>query len=382
MIAPAFADPDATVYQGHVIDVLRELPEKSVQCCITSPPYYGLRSYQTPPQVWGGDESCEHEWGDEIPGDARGGSGPGRKNGSAMTYARALPKGNFCLRCHAWRGELGQEPTLALYLDHLVSVFEAVKRVLRDDGTLWVNIGDSYVSNGRQQVGRHDEHPDAIARRHERFGTGRPKALTGGNDRTWREADPGLKAKDLMLVPHRFAIAMCDAGWYVRSDIIWGKKSCMPESVTDRPTSAHEHIFLFAKQPRYFWDAEAVKEGAIKGAAGSTFTDGKTGVNGNGRVSTKERIESSGRNMRNVWMLGPENFPDAHFAAFPSEIPRRCILAGSRPGDTILDPFLGSGTTALVARQLGRRCVGIELQADYLGMIRKRLAQQSLMLTV
>lgn len=429
---------------GHVLDRLRDLPDASVQCVVTSPPYYGLRAYGTEPQVWGGDAKCNHIFGDDSTKIRRGtlnvgfnerwGGSPGAKK-QEHAAGLVVVTGSFC-SCGAWRGELGQEPTLALYLDHLLAVFAEVWRVLRPDGTLWCNIGDSF--NNRTKVRRSSHQP----------------ALNGYVDAEWRDVaanggvrmsrtDDGLKEKDLMLVPFRFAIAMQQAGWWVRNDCIWAKTACMPESVTDRATRSHEYVFHFAKAARYYYDAEAVKEQSaepdrvrndrIGGASGHTVRHSLGGM--------MQGVAS--RNLRTVWTLGPEPFSGSHFAVMPTEIPRRAILAGTSergccprcgapwrrvvekcpeskpttrgqqawtavtgqrdsrgglpereivttgwsPGCacdagppvpcTVLDIFLGSGTTALVADRLGRDCIGIELNEVYAEMARKRIASDA-----
>jgi hypothetical protein len=296
-----------TILVGDVRERLRDLPDQSAQCCVTSPPYFGLRDY-------GVD------------------------------------------------GQIGLEPTLSGYIAALVDVFREVRRVLRDDGVAFLNLGDSYAASGRQQIGRHDEHPDALARRHAEYATGRPKAATGGNDRTWRDADlGGLKPKDLMMVPARVAIALCDDGWWLR-------------------TSAHESIFLLTKSAKYFWDQEAVREPNTEGTidrlrSGPVQAKSLGPKNQQGRKDggTQPYAEANGRNIRNVWHLGPEPFPGAHFATMPTEIPRRCIKAGSRPGDTILDPFGGAGTTGLVADELDRDCILVELNPEYAEIARRRI---------
>lgn len=355
---------------GDCRDVLATLPEGSVQCCVTSPPYYGLRDYGVP-------------------------------------------------------GQIGLERSMHDYLAELVVVFHEVRRVLRDDGTLWLNIGDSYASGGRttRDPGQSKIHPAFT-------GDAYPDGL--------RPADPpGIKPKDLMLVPERLALALQDDGWYVRSRIIWHKLSAMPESVTDRPTKAHEHIWLLSKSERYFYDKEAASEpvaddtiprylrgrsdehkyvdggpgnqtiargfehmvgigrnerarkGVPNGAVtrtverrgtfrGGAYCNNSTFDNSAGGKSTEVgnvRIPAEGamRNWRDVWPIGPEPFKEAHFATFPSEIPLRAIVAGSRPGDTILDPFGGAGTTGLVADRLQRDAILVELNPAYAEMARRRI---------
>ena len=321
--------------------------------------------------------------------------------------------------------EIGLEASLSEYIATMVDVFREVRRVLRDDGTLWLNIGDSYTSGAR---GSYD-HDDKLPQRESAM---RPRT------------PDGLKPKDLMMVPARLAMALQDDGWWLRSDIIWHKKAPMPESVTDRPTSAHEHVFLLAKAPRYFYDADAVREeGAGRMDLGNMRYEGRLDP---GSWTNTEKAEANGRNQRNVWTLGPEPFPEAHFATFPTEIPRRAIKAGTSErgvcadcgapwvrqvertpmvlarsergtqmgefgrtqtsgtmvqapssrtigwtpgcrcdaGDpvpaVVLDPFLGSGTAMLVADQLGRACVGIELNPEYAAMAERRVISSAPML--
>ena len=358
------------ILTGDCRDVLRTLADGSVQCCVTSPPYYGLRDY-----------------------------------GAA--------------------GQIGLERSMHDFIAELVAVFREVRRVLRDDGTLWLNMGDSYASGGRatRDPGQSKIHPAFSG-----------DAYADG----LRPADPpGIKPKDLMLVPERLALALQDDGWYVRSRIIWHKLSAMPESVTDRPTKAHEHIWLLSKSERYFYDKEAASEpvsddtiprylrgrsdehkyadggpgnqtiargfghmvgighnertrkGVPNGAVtrtverrgtfrGGAYCNNSTFDNSAGGKSTEVgnvRVPAEGamRNWRDVWPIGPEPFKEAHFATFPTEIPRRAILAGSRPNDTILDPFGGAGTTGLVADRLQRDAILIELNPQYAEMARRRI---------
>jgi DNA modification methylase len=390
MLDPYLRDADVTLYQGDALDVLRAMPAESVHCCVTSPPYWGLRNY-----------SCE--------------------------------------------GQLGLEPTPDLYVTRMVEVFREVRRVLRADGTLWLNVGDSYAAARSYQV-RDNKHTDV------------------GNDMA-AEVPPGLKPKDLVGIPWRLAFALQADGWYLRSDIIWAKPNSMPESVTDRPTKAHEYVFLLSRSPRYFFDAEAVREPVSPHSEfdrprpdknptpyGLAMGETKLGL-GNG-----SRGHASGRNIRSVWDIATQPYPEAHFATFPEELVRRCILAGTSergccpecgapwereieresaprevftqrnaPDDglvgsgrarvdgellgkgqklqawrdahppqtlgwrpscthnqppvpcTVLDPFIGSGTTGLVARKHGSHAIGIELSPDYCELASRRLAQQSLL---
>lgn len=294
---------------GDVLEQLRTLPDESVNCVVTSPPYWGLRDY-------GVD------------------------------------------------GQIGLEKTPAEYIARMVAVFEEVRRVLRNDGTCWVNLGDSYAGSTAM--------------------TTNAKALKGkqGTSRGTVGAIPtkhhGVKPKDLVGIPWRFAFALQDAGWYLRSEIIWAKPNPMPESVRDRPTKAHEQIFLLTRSPKYWYDADAIAEPAketslirlaqdIENQNGSARVPGKT--NGNMKA-----VGGDTRNARTVWEIATQPYKEAHFATFPPELPKRCILAGCPVGGVVLDPFLGSGTTAAVAIELGRKWIGIELNPQYAELARKRIA--------
>lgn len=331
--------PRNTILEGDALAMLRSLPSRSVQCVITSPPYYGLRDYGTP-------------------------------------------------------GQYGLEPTLEGYLDRMVAVFDEVFRVLRPDGVCWLNIGDSYNAyNGNAGLGGPVGLTQSIARPHLPSGYGR--------------VNKALKPKDLMLVPFRLALALQAAGWYVRSDIIWHKPAPMPESVTDRPTRAHEYIFLLTRSERYYYDADAIREPAkdadraerISAPSNWSMADGAHGTIHplvRGRRADKQRGHSRrhagfndrwdamthaeqmahGCNKRDVWTVAAANFPEAHYATFPPALIEPMILAGSRPGDLILDTFMGSGTVGVVARQLGRDYLGIELSHEYAEMARRRIAEE------
>lgn len=259
----------------------------------------------------------------------------------------------FGLRDYGVDGQLGLEPTPDEYVANMVEVFRCVRDVLADDGTLWLNIGDSYNAAGRTGHG---------ARVGYKQGTNRASATGADN---CRPSVDGLKPKDLIGIPWLLAFALRADGWYLRQDIIWHKPSPMPESVRDRCTKAHEYIFLLSKSERYFFDSEAMREDAVKGAAGSTFNSGKTAAHQLGRSSDKERVEDGKRNRRSVWTVATRPYKGAHFATFPPALIEPCILAGSRPGDIVLDPFMGSGTTAAVALQHGRRYLGCELNPEY-----------------
>jgi DNA modification methylase len=327
---PFLSRDGITIYNGNVLDVLRALPSDSVHCCCTSPPYFGLRDYGLPPSVWGGDPACEHEWGSEqvaAGGSQKQGATSQRKGRTNIEdqIKRGASQGQFCQKCSAWMGCYGLEPTPEIYVQHTVEIFREVRRVLRPDGTLWLNIGDTY--NHDSKWGGSSSNKNELEQGYAR------KAA--------KERDSGCKPKDLIGVPWMVAFALRADGWYLRSEIIWAKNSPMPESVEDRPTKAHEQIFvltrdhenlfLLTQEPQYFYDNVASAEPATSTSGGACI--GKVGSDGPGsrRVSAEENqaIRGSTRNMRSVWHLSSEPYKKAHFAVYPTEIPRRALLAGT-----------------------------------------------------
>lgn len=374
--------------EGHALEQLRELDAGSVQACITSPPYYGLRDYELPPSLWG----------------------------------------------DGWEGCLGLEPTAEQFVAHLVEVFAEVRRVLRDDGVLWLNLGDSYASHGGERGSK--KGPSLGGTAQGLRGTPRGHRLVRGD----------AKVKDLLGIPWMTAFALRADGWYLRSDVIWSKPNPMPESVLDRPTSAHEHVFLLAKSELYYYDAEAIKEADTGRASGNGFARAArrslTDRSGREAGSANEWIGGRGRNRRSVWEVATQPYPGAHFATFPPKLIEPMVLAGSAAqacsscgapweriversrsfesgsgragrvptgkglyqqggGDVrmgpvlttktlgfkptcdhadggghsvILDPFAGTGTTMQVAVSHRRDAIGIELSPQYAEQARRRMA--------
>ena len=268
------------------------------------------------------------------------------------------------LRDYGVEGQLGLEETPEAYVSKLVEVFRGVRRVLRDDGTVFLNLGDSYAAGGH---GGHNK----------------SESFNGHNDREGdrcpKKAPPGLKPKDMVGIPWMVAFALRADGWYLRQEIIWHKPAPMPESVTDRCTKAHESIFLLAKSQRYYFDSEAIAEPGVEpdrqrsdrigGKNGATVRHSHGGVMG----------ASQTRNKRSVWTVNTKPYKGAHFATFPPKLIEPCILAGCPEGGTVLDPFLGSGTTAAVAQKFGRKCIGIELNEEYCELAAKRFRQRTLL---
>lgn len=324
------------VFFGDCRTTMRDLIVQGVkvQMCVTSPPYFGLRDYGHP-------------------------------------------------------GQLGLEATSAEYVAAMVEVFGLVRELLADDGVLWLNLGDSYAASGMGGNPAESAH--------------RKQATNAGSLIPGRKAPPGLKPKDLIGIPWRVAFALQEAGWYLRQDIIWSKPNPMPESVTDRCTKAHEYIFMLTKSQRYYYDNDAIKEPAIyaglTGQDESGYKDAQAfsgkhakadkqrghsrrhaGFNERWDAMDKAQQCSVMRNKRSVWTVATMPYSGAHFATFPPALIEPCILAGSRPGDLVLDPFFGSGTTGQVAQQLGRQWIGCELNMDYKSLQNERTMQQGLML--
>jgi DNA modification methylase len=291
------------------------LRDKTVQCVVTSPPYFQLRDYQCGP------------------------------------------------------GQIGLEATPEQYVAALVEVFREVRRVLRDDGVLWLVLGDSYQGpnwRGTRRAGAEQAR--------NRGGTAARASLDNS-----RHGHGTLKRKDLIGIPWRVALALQADGWHLRADVIWAKPNPMPEPVLDRPTRSHDYVFLLAKRRRYFYDASAIAEPAISGhPSANRFHHRHRLTSGNRGTSTCWNQVGGRRNHRDVWQIPHEPISEAHYATFPAELAKLCILAGSRPGDLVLDPFLGSGTTGKTAARLGRRWVGIELSAEYVALARRHTAQAGL----
>jgi DNA modification methylase len=352
--------------EGDCRGVLPSLEAQSVQCCVTSPPYWGLRDYGT--ATWeGGDQECKHFVGEIRTGLGMAALGERYAGGGhKVSEPKPMTAKGECPHCGARRidAQLGLEATPEEYIAKMVAVFREVGRVLRDDGTLWVNMGDSYAGSGTYQTSR----------------PGNPINNSKASNRNGCGSVPGLKAKDLCGIPWMLAFALRSDGWYLRSDIIWHKPNPMPESVTDRPTKSHEYIFLLSKQERYYYNADAIKEprvndrkGVVLGRGDQSFSQAYNGIrNGPQRDNSGGYTTGDDRNKRSVWTVATQPYADAHFATFPEDLIKPCILAGSRPGDTVLDPFAGSGTTGKVAIECGRLAILIELSPAYVNLARDR----------
>lgn len=362
-----------------VIQGLRSLPDESVHCCVTSPPYFGLRDYQT--AKWeGGSADCDHALPSDAPNSTK--MTDGQQTSHAGRFAH-LP----CKKCGAIRidSQIGLEKTPEEYVAKMVDVFREVRRVLRKDGLLFLNLGDSYWGGKGQSGSRGPEYQDERSDNGESLNKG---YQTLGGAKLTKPTDGKhdiFKPKDLCMIPARVAIALQSDGWYLRSEIIWHKPNPMPESVTDRPTKSHEMIYLLSKSSKYYYDYEAVKEPSVdkesytgrrKRNAGQM--DSVDGNNYKFHGSVKDGVLKSGqtypkRNLRDVWTIATQSFKGSHFATFPKKLIEPCILAGCPENGTVLDPFGGAGTTAVVSESLGRNWVLIELNPEYCEMAKKRI---------
>lgn len=271
-------------------------------------------------------------------------------------------------------GQLGLERTPTEFVDNLVEVFREVRRVLKNDGTLWLNLGDTYAGGGRGGIGEKSTLQGGQENQNQSRKTFRrdKEAIFPTTKRLH-----GLKPKDLVGIPWRVALALRDEGWFLRSEIIWHKSNCLPESVTDRPTKAHEHIFLLTKSPNYYYDVDATREPHSKDSLRPTkrkFVYKHKPPGQAAHTLTPDGFcHEKGKNKRTVWKVSTKPFKGAHFATFPPDLIEPCIKAGTRPGDVVLDPFLGSGTTGLVAQNLARDWIGIELNPAYCEIARERI---------
>lgn len=462
-VTPYLDEDGILIYCGNSLELLSQLDENSVQCCVTSPPYWGLRDYGNPPTVWGGESGCPHEFDIERieteigKGNwAQAVNGRGEEQGGYAPAIRSVQQRGFCIHCGAWLGCFGLEPTYQLFLTHAVEIFRAVRRVLRPDGTLWLNIGDSYASDGGKGEQGTGELADRsiVKARDDSRGRGTPTKASadsrngdavyyGPSIQPNRTPQSGLKPKDLVGIPWRLAFALQADGWYLRSDIIWHKPNPLPESVTDRPTKAHEYIFLLSKSERYYYDMEAIAEPTSPdtharyargrsnshkwkdgGPGGQTIATNKpgslfdgcatpepadngtlvlpiedfrvapgvnpkaakltrpSGVRANASFSAAiSGTVRSTRNKRTVWTIPTQPFPEAHFATFPEDLVTPCILAGARRGDVVMDPFCGAATVAVVARRNGNPFIGLEMNPGYCEIAKRRLRQPMLDLT-
>jgi len=372
---------DFQILHGDALTVLRGMESESVQCAITSPPYYGLRSYKTVPQIWGNHNGCDHAFGETMrnpkadPRSAELKRSQGANIGGTITYNADTANGtsgNFCLSCNSWRGELGLEPTFDGpngYIAHLIEIFAEVKRVLKKDGICVVNLGDSYAGDSPVR-----------SKTSEVFSKSWDANQTASRGGPRRSAKFNVvRPKSLMNIPHRFAIAMTDELQFVqRNECIWYKRACMPSSATDRFTVNFEPIFMFAKNGKYKFNQqlEDFADERMGNPSGGVRKYGGEDRNDVGReLAWNENGEIKGRNKRTVMDVPFEPSSDSHYASYPTKLIEPFILAGTDEGDTVLDIFNGTATTGVTAIRHHRKYIGIELNQEYIEISKRRLRE-------
>ena len=421
-----------TLMNGNVLDMLKKIPDESVDCVVTSPPYYGLRSYKGADTIWGGDSECEHEW---VIGDHKyrsGGvesanTGNDKKSASHLDYYS-----NTCSKCGAWKGQLGLEPTYQMYIEHLMLVTKELKRVLKKTGTLFWNMGDSYAGNMGSRAGWQDS----------KYSGTREEGINNGVS-LFLKADYGnIQTKSLMMMPERFAMAMIDDGWILRNKIVWFKRNGIPSSVKDRLSNKWEYVFFFTKSKRYYFDLDSIRNPLLESPANRTshkniaklnmekkiteysgiysnITSEESEIYGSPRARNMRKFASEKQDNQNGANPGDVNFDEtayysfndpniqiafidflererpellmpvlldiptrphkfAHFAVFPETLVMPLIKAGCPVGGTVLDPFAGSGTTGVIAEILGRNSILIDISSEYVDIINERFKPENL----
>lgn len=385
---------------GDSLTELKKLPDECVDCIITSPPYWALRDYKTEGIIWDGNKDCEHDFKIQsreinlVTGKSSVSKRPWRENASGQV------KTGFCIKCNAWKGQLGQEPTIDLYINHLIQIFNECKRILKREGTCWVVLGDTYsgVKVGNTYgIWKDKIHPK----------TRRKNGMENNQDFKKDTRNEQIPEKSLCLIPERFSLKMIENKWILRNKIIWYKPNCMPSSAKDRFTVDYENIYFFTKSQRYYFKTqyEPLSEVTIKEV--QRFYNGKgikdyegngvqnpsdvkrsiirkfapiggikhTNGNDNRTYSGNEYNPNleQGRIKRCVWKINTKPFPEAHFAVFPEELVKQCMDAGCKENGVSLDPFMGSGTVGLVALKSHKQFLGIELNPEYIEIANKRL---------
>jgi len=378
---------------GNALDVLREMPSRSVDCCVTSPPYWSLREYPVNPLIWGGKKDCRHKWVKHLRPAANGkinGVANGWKKG-ANTATRTALLSQFCEKCRAWRGQLGLEPTPEMYRSHLVQIFRQVRRILKPGCTLWLNLGDTWYSragSGKRLGGTHPEHSITHYRKlledSSTYPVIPPNRMPIAN---------GLKPKDLVGVPWLVAFALRESGWWLRFEIIWSKPNGVAKVAADRPAGIHETIFLLANGRHYFYDELAnlepnspverqrrqreknqaqAKVYKTKRDHGQFFPPGATSFHT--RLDKRIELSVSGvRRRRSIWEIAVTPWKGEHSSVFPIKLADICIQCGAPEGGTVLDPFCGTGTVGVAALRKGRNFIGIDLDPHSAAVARERI---------
>jgi len=363
--------------QGNALDVLRSMESESVQCVVTSPPYYGLRSYKTEPQLWDGDENCDHVWGEKLPFSKQDTRSAEKKReqgaavGGSITFNDVTTTGNsgsFCQKCGSWRGELGLEPDFRLYISHLIQIFHEAKRVLKSDGCCFVNLGDSYAgSNG-------NGYKQTIANANQSNGLD----INQDFRRMHKRDDGDVRPKSLMNIPGRFAIAMTDELQMIqRNELIWFKRACMPSSAKDRWTVDFEPVYFFTKNAKYKFNQqlEPIKQVSLDRVQYGWKSDHDSIGHIDVEAMGSRFANPDGRNARTLLDVPFEPQSNSHYASYPTKLAERFILAGSDEGDVVLDIFNGTASTGVAALRNRRKYLGIELQPEYIEISNQRLKE-------
>ena len=364
------------IIQDDCIEVMKEMPDNSIDMCLTSPPYWGLRDYGVE-QIFGGDKDCKHEWKNKIKGKKLRGTDTGYRK---EIYPEIhLPDSNICSKCGAWKGQLGLEPTPEMYIEHMTMIFHEVKRVLKKEGTLWLNIGDTYSASSTHASNSGATYYDGISKS---YGKDSGRDVRSEHKRF----QDGLPQKCLCMIPERLAWSLIQDGWILRNKIIWHKPNPMPSSVKDRFSNTWEYVYMFSQSKKYYFDLDAVREKHAESSiframypVGAFSPDTK---DSHVKLSTKKntdtvmvKINPLGKNPGDVFEISTQPFPEAHSAVFPEKLCEKPIKAGSPKNGIVLDPFCGAGTACLVAKQLGRYYIGIDISGKYCEMARKRIGE-------
>lgn len=327
------------IIQGDCIKCMKQVPSNRVDLVVTSPPYWGLRSYSESETIWDGDENCKHKWNEYTRNGMDGGTKSEKVHIKGKENFQIFKKQQqgFCSICGAWKGQLGLEPHPQMYIDHLVEIFREVKRVLKKSGSFYLNLGDTYCSSTKE-AGRHDTNSKTST------DFGGWSGWDGGITKIGKiEKSNWLTPKQLMLIPSRVAIALQDDGWVLRNDLIWQKGNPMPSPVKDRRNNTYEHVFHFCKSRKYYYDLDAI------------------------------RVPHKGKNPGDLLNINTQPFPEAHFAVYPMKLIEPLILASCPRGGIVLDPFSGAGTTAVVAKKLRTNFIGFEISKEYVDIANKRI---------
>lgn len=384
------------IHQGNALELLKQMPDNSIDCMITSPPYWGMRSYHTEPQIWGGDSSCEHDFdiNSYMNPKAPGSADNSMIGNNKKLLTKFIITSVMCKKCGAWSGELGNEPMFQMYIDHLIMIFQEVYRVLKPTGVCYVNIDDTYAGSlqgyGAKKSSKTGFQKAPVDVDYYDSSKGKPPSSEPqyhDNIRYEnRDKTNEIKAKSLCLIPERFVIRMTELGFVLRNKINWVKNNAMPESAKDRFTNDSETIYFFTKKSKgYYFEQqfEPFQEDTFRRTKcrynGAKAGTGIPGFSNQSSIKFSEKVQSGelrGRNLRTTWNISTESLHEDHYAAFPTKLVSRLIKSGCPENGIVLDIFMGSGTTGIVARKMNRNFIGCELSQKYCKLAEKRLRNE------